>query len=184
MHDSSAKSLSPRQACLSVGNRLYCTPQYEEVVGEGFHGFRILGRIVRARSAEQSVGVILHLSHAFDFQPLDWASELSIPNHGCAASLRWSVYSWDCLSHASNVMPGIMYFLSTLFHGNTCLSKSSFTAGLLIPRIACRSFIMYSVFIIIHLLFSIRPSIYQSDTINMTNKIWNKKCPMQILRSA
>ena len=75
IYDSSAKSLFPRQAHLPVGTRLYCTPLYEHEVGccvpvarvqqrpsrearTGPHGMRILGRIVGARSAEQSVGII------------------------------------------------------------------------------------------------------------------------------
>ena len=48
------KSLSPRQASLSVELRLYDPPQYEQVVGQGPHRLRILNRIVRVQSTEQS----------------------------------------------------------------------------------------------------------------------------------
>ena len=59
------KAISPRQACLPVGKRLYCTPQYEHEVVRRHHGNANIGRIVEVRSTEQSVGVILHCNHLF-----------------------------------------------------------------------------------------------------------------------
>ena len=46
-----------------MGERLYCTPQYEHEVVRRHHGNANIGRIVEVRSTEQSVGVILHGNH-------------------------------------------------------------------------------------------------------------------------
>ena len=43
-----SKAANPRYACIPLGEKLYDASQHEEEVGQGPHGFRMLGRIVRA----------------------------------------------------------------------------------------------------------------------------------------
>ena len=47
-YDYSVKSPTSHHACMAVEEGLYDTPHNEEEVGQGSHGFRIVGRIVGA----------------------------------------------------------------------------------------------------------------------------------------
>ncbi len=47
-YDYSVKSPTSRHACMVVEEGLYDAPHNEEEVGQGPHGFRIVGRIVGA----------------------------------------------------------------------------------------------------------------------------------------
>ena len=62
MYDIKVKSPEPTASLLAGGLRAWDPPQHEEEVGQGPHGIRMLGRIVGARSAEQSVISLLTLT--------------------------------------------------------------------------------------------------------------------------
>jgi|GEM_PF-2827516 len=72
-----SKILIPTQACLQVGIRIWDTPKHEEEVGQGPHEFRMFGRIAGARSAEQSVILLLTTTSLYN---------ISVPNMSCKTS--------------------------------------------------------------------------------------------------
>jgi len=74
-----SKILIPTQACLQVGIRIWDTPKHEEEVGQGPHEFRMFGRIAGARSAEQSVILLLTTTSLYNISVKNPYSHAGLP---------------------------------------------------------------------------------------------------------